>query len=71
MFALNYYIDSFQNGKKFFVNSFVTDQKSRDALNAFVDAQTDFTKQIIKTGEVLAMECATNIERAFTPAKTK
>ncbi len=71
MFALNYYIDSFQNGKKFFVNSFVTDQKSRDALNAFVDRQTDFTKQIFKTGEVIAMEYATQIERAFTPVKAK
>lgn len=71
MFALNYYIDSFQNGKKFFVNSFVTDQKSRDALNAFVDKQTDFTKQIFKTGEVIAMEYATQIERAFTPVKAK
>ncbi len=71
MFALNYYIDSFQNGKKFFVNSFVTDQKSRDALNAFVDTQTEFTKQIFKTGEVLAMEYATQIEKAFTPAKMK
>ena len=71
MFALNYYIDSFQNGKKFFVNSFVTDQKTKEALNAFVDKQTEFTKQIFKTSEVVAMEYATQIEKAFTPVKTK
>jgi hypothetical protein len=49
MFAVDHFIDTVQNGKKYFVSSFVTDENVRKSLNAFVDAQTEFTKQIVKT----------------------
>ena len=49
MFAYNTFIDAVQNSKKFFVNSFITDEKVRKPLLAFVDAQTTFTKQIVKS----------------------
>jgi hypothetical protein len=49
MFAVDQFIDTVQNGKKYFVSSFVTDETVRKSLNAFVDAQTEFTKQIVKT----------------------
>jgi hypothetical protein len=49
MFAVDQFIDTVQNGKKYFVSSFVTDENIRKSLNAFVDAQTEFTKQIVKT----------------------
>ena len=49
MFAVDQFIDTVQNGKKYFVSSFVTDDNVRKSLNAFVDAQTEYTKQIVKT----------------------
>lgn len=64
MFAYNTFIDAVQNSKKFFVNTFVTDEKVRKPLNAFVDAQTAFTKQIVKSNEEVAAyinEEATNV----------
>ena len=64
MFAFNTFIDTIQNSKKFFVNSFITDEKVRKPLNAFVDAQTAFTKQIVKSNEEVTAyvkEEATNL----------
>jgi len=49
MFATEQFIDTFQNGKKYFVSAFFTDDNIRKSLNAFVDAQTEFAKQIVKT----------------------
>lgn len=51
MFAYDAFIDTVQNSKKYFVNTFVTEEKVRKPLNAFVDAQTSFTKQIFKSFE--------------------
>jgi len=51
MFATNAFIDSIQTCKKFYVSSFVTDEKIKKALNSFVDAQTTFTKQVVKSFE--------------------
>jgi len=48
MFAIDQFIDSVQNGKKYFVSTFVTDETLRKSMNGFVDAQTDFVKQIVK-----------------------
>ena len=49
MFATDTFIDTVQGSKKYFVSTFVTDEKLRKPLNAFVDAQTAFTKQIVKS----------------------
>lgn len=49
MFAHNLFIDSFQYGKKTFVNMYITDENLRKSLVAFVDIQTAFTKQAIQT----------------------
>lgn len=51
MFAYDTFIDTVQNSKKSFVNTFVTEDKLRKPLTAFVDAQTTFTKQIFKSFE--------------------
>lgn len=48
MFAVDQFIDTVQNGKKYFVSTFVTDETLRKSMNGFVDAQTDFVKQIVK-----------------------
>jgi hypothetical protein len=49
MFATDTFIDTVQGSKKYFVSAFITDEKIRKSLNAFVDAQTTFTKQIVKS----------------------
>lgn len=54
MFAYDSFIDTIQNSKKSFVNTFVTEEKVRKPLTAFVDAQTVFTKQICKSFQDLA-----------------
>ena len=49
MFATDTFIDTVQGSKKYFVSTFITDEKIRKSLNAFVDAQTVFTKQIVES----------------------
>lgn len=46
---VNCFIDTVQNGKKAFVNTFVSNEELRTELNAFVNKQTDFVKQIYRT----------------------
>ena len=53
MFALDTFIDTIQNAKKQIVTTFVTDKEIQKPLFAFVEAQTDFVKQIVKTNEAL------------------
>ena len=48
MFTADYYIDTVQNGKKTFVNTFVQHDAIKTALNEFIDAQTEYTKQATK-----------------------
>jgi hypothetical protein len=63
MFAYNNFIDTVQGGKKTFVNMFVTDEKVKAPLNAFVDAQTAFVKQIFKSFEDLAAHTTNEIQK--------
>lgn len=46
---VNSFIDTVQNGKKLFVNTYVTNENLKTELNLFVDKQTDFVKQIVRT----------------------
>jgi hypothetical protein len=46
---VNSFIDTVQNGKKLFVNTYVTNESLKTELNLFVDKQTDFVKQIVRT----------------------
>jgi hypothetical protein len=69
MFALNSFIDSFQNGKKYFVNSFVTDKSLSTSINAFVDAQTAYTKQVFKTTNEVSETIATQVQKSFSTVK--
>ncbi len=43
-------VDAIQNSKKYFVNTFVTNEEIKDALIEFVDAQADYTKSAIDAG---------------------
>lgn len=49
MFAVESFIDTVQGTKKQFVSTFVTEEKLRKPLHAFVDAQTVFAKQMWKS----------------------
>jgi hypothetical protein len=45
-------VDAIQSAKKQFVNTFVQNEKIKDALNGFVDAQASYTKDAITAGSV-------------------
>lgn len=57
MFTADYYIDAVQTGKKTFVNTFVQNESLKQAINDFVDAQTEYTKQATK----VAIDSSTKI----------
>jgi len=52
--SANYGITMVQSAKKAWVSSFVKDETIAKALTAFVDAQTDFAKQVVKTNSDVA-----------------
>lgn len=59
MFALDTTIDAVQTAKKQFVNAaFGNNQTIADALNGFVDAQTEYTKKAAKAGTDAATKLA-------------
>lgn len=47
--SANYSISLIQGAKKEWVKQFVKDEKVADTLNSFVEAQTTFAKQVVKT----------------------
>jgi hypothetical protein len=69
MFAVDTFIDTVQGAKKYFVNTFVTDKDIQKPLNAFVDAQTDFVKQVVKTNQALADQVTTSLEKFAKTSK--
>lgn len=68
MFATNAFIDSIQTYKKFFVSSFVTDEKIKKSLNSFVDAQTTYTKQVVKSFEDVSSQIYDETMKKFNEA---
>jgi hypothetical protein len=50
MFTADAIIDSVQTGKKTFVNTFVTNEATKEAMIKFIDAQADYTKRAAKVG---------------------
>jgi hypothetical protein len=50
MFTADAVIDAVQTGKKTFINTFVTNEPTKDALVKFVDAQADYTRKAAKVG---------------------
>jgi hypothetical protein len=51
MFAVDTFIETVQGAKKYFVNTYVTDKELQKPLNAFIDKQTEFVTQMVKTGQ--------------------
>jgi hypothetical protein len=52
--SATYAISLIQGAKKQWVKQFVKDEKIAEALNGFVDSQTDFAKQVVKTGSEIS-----------------
>ena len=48
MFTLDTMVDAIQTGKKTFVNTFVTNEKAKDAMVEFIDTQSEYTKKALK-----------------------
>jgi len=73
MFAdsMTYGITMVQGAKKEWVKQFVKDDKIADALNGFVDSQTSFAKQIVKTSADLGAAVSKEVGKwpSFTKEK--
>ena len=79
MFTADAVIDAVQTGKKTFINTFVTNEPTKDALVKFVDAQAEYTKKAAKVGmdtfASLSSEALKQVQEAskydFTKAYTE
>jgi hypothetical protein len=68
MFTFDTTIDAIQTGKKQFVNTFVTNEAVKEALNSFVDAQTQYTKSAFKAGSDTAASVAKEMTKSIGEA---
>lgn len=74
MFTHNTIIDSIQNGKKQFVNTFVQDAKFKTELHKLIDAQAQAAKVSVEASLAIAQaftKQATDAVKNFVPAYTK
>jgi len=69
MFTFDSTIDSVQNAKKTFVNTFITDDKFKAELTKLVDAQTEFAKGQVKTTLSIAEAFVKNASAAVYTKK--
>lgn len=70
MFAYDTVIDTVQNGQKEFVKMTVKNEKIADAINEFVDAQTEYVKGVVEAGiETSKAISSEMVNIATTPAK--
>jgi len=53
MFTVEKLVDTIQNSKKQFVETFVKQENIRDSLNEFIDAQTKYTKTVVDTANTI------------------
>lgn len=73
-------IDTIQDSKKQFVNTFVLTSQMREALNDFVDIQTDYSKKAASAGIdafitissiLTSKKYYEDMAKLFTPVKAK
>ena len=50
MFTADAFIDTVQTGKKTWVNTFVTNEATKDAMIKFIDSQAEYTTKAAKVG---------------------
>lgn len=59
-------VDTIQESKKKFVNTFVTNPEINTVLNSFVDAQAKYTKQAIDAGSLAFTKLASmSVDKKF------
>jgi hypothetical protein len=64
----NSFIDTVQGAKTQFLNTVVTEKSVREPLQAFVDAQTSFVKEIAKISDTVYNQTVSQVEK-FTAKK--
>lgn len=65
MFTIDAAIDAVQNSKKQFVTMFVNNEKMSQALNNFIDAQTEYTKDAVKASTDTATVMGQEMVKSF------
>lgn len=61
-FTIHNAIESFQTGKKIFVDAVVKHEGLAKTMNSFVDAQTEYTKKAVDAG----LEATNNVYKTIT-----
>jgi hypothetical protein len=64
MFTIDSTIDQIQGSKKDFVKKWVTNTQVSEALNSYVDVQTQFVKQAVKSANAVGTVIADEMVRA-------
>lgn len=64
MFTVDQTIDQIQEGKKKFVKTWITNPQAAEALNSYVDVQTQFVKQAVKSANAVGTVIADELVRA-------
>lgn len=70
-FYANQAIDTIQNAKTAVLSKVVTDEKFRSPLQAFVDAQTNFAKEVVRVTDELIQQSYNFVEASTKTAKAK
>jgi hypothetical protein len=68
MFTYDAVIDAVQNSKKTFVTTFVKNEKVAEALNGFINEQTEYTKKAAKATSDMATTVASELVKAVQEA---
>ena len=68
MFTADALIDTVQTGKKTFVNTFVTNETTKEAMIKFIDAQAEYTKKAAKVGQDTFATLASESVKAYQNA---
>jgi hypothetical protein len=69
--AANQAIDTIQNAKTTFLSNVVTDAKYRAPLQSFVDAQTEFAKEMVRVADESIQLVASEVQKLADTSKKK
>lgn len=70
LYYANQFVDTVQDAKNKFIETFVSDDKVAAPLKEFVEAQRTFTKQINRSASEVAEYAVTATKNAFEKVKT-
>ena len=66
----NQFVDTVQNAKNQFLDTFVWDEKIKAPLKQFVEAQREFTKEVNRSAVEVIEQSITSAKTAFDKVKT-